>query len=96
MPTGQERFLRAVVGVVAASALAYPILLAAVQLALVQLLAPDVVRGVLWLVVGVACSLLLVAALRWAAGRRVRSAWLLAGLALPAAFEVWVFWPALT
>jgi hypothetical protein len=91
--TGQERFLRALLGVVGASALVYPMLLCAVQVAFNQLLAPDVSSVVVWLSLGVLCSVALVGALRWAAGRRVRSAWLLAGLAIPAAFELWLVWP---
>ncbi len=94
--TAQERFVRAVVGVVAASALVYPLLLCAVQLLLAQLLVVDVLAVVLWLLLAVSCSVALVAALRWGAERRLRSPWLLAGLLPPALFEVWVVWPALT
>ncbi|MGY1821346.1 hypothetical protein [Geodermatophilus sp. SYSU D00079] len=92
----QQRFVRALVGVVAASALAYPVLLCAVQLALAQLVVVDVPAVVLWLAVAVACSVAVVAALRWGAARPVRSPWLLAGLLPPALFELWVVWPLLT
>ena len=94
--TAQERFVRALVGVVAASALVYPLLLCAVHLLLAQLLVVDVLAVVLWLLLAVSCSVALVAALRWGAERRVRSPWLLAGLLPPALFEVWLVWPALT
>ncbi|MGY1635259.1 hypothetical protein ACI78V_01235 [Geodermatophilus sp. SYSU D00742] len=92
----QQRFVRALAGVVAASALAYPILLCAVELALAQLVVVDVPAVVLWMAVAVACSVAVVAALRWGAARPVRSPWLLAGLVPPAAFELWVVWPLLT
>jgi hypothetical protein len=94
--TAQERHLRALLGVVGASALVYPMVVCAVQVAFNQLLAPDVPSVVVWLSIGVLCSVALVGALRWGAGRRVRSAWLLAGLAIPAAFELWLVWPLLT
>ncbi|MGY1707930.1 hypothetical protein ACI8AC_00270 [Geodermatophilus sp. SYSU D00758] len=94
--TVQERFVRACVGVVAASALAYPLVLASVRLLVAQLLVVDVAAVVVWLCVGIACSVGAVAALRWGAARRVRSPWLLAGLLPPAAFELWVLWPLLT
>jgi hypothetical protein len=83
-------------GVVAASALVYPLLVCAVQLVVAQLLTIDVAAIVLWLALGVLCSVALVAAVRWGAERRVRSPWLLVGLAPPAAFELWLVWPALT
>ena len=83
-------------GVVAASALVYPLLVCAVELVFVQLLTVDVAAIVLWLVLGVLCSTGLVAAVRWGAERRVRSPWLLIGLAPPAAFELWLIWPLLT
>ena len=83
-------------GVVAASALVYPLLVCAVELVFVQLLTVDVAAIVLWLLLGVLCSVALVAAVRWGAQRRVRSPWLLIGLAPPAAFELWLVWPALT
>jgi hypothetical protein len=94
--TGQQRLLRALVGLVAASALAYPMLLCAVELALAQLVVVDVPAVVLWLAVAVACSVALVAAVRWGAERPVRSPWLLTGLAPPAALELWLVWPLLT
>ena len=83
-------------GVVAASALVYPLLVCAVQLVFAQLLTVDVRATVLWLVLGVLCSVALVAAVRWGAERRVRSPWLLLGLAPPAAYELWLVWPGLT
>jgi hypothetical protein len=93
---GQVRFVRALVGVVAASALAYPLLLCAVELGFAQLGVVDVSAVVVWLAVAVVCSVAAVAVLRWGAARPVRSPWLLTGLAPPAAFELWVFWPLLT
>jgi hypothetical protein len=90
-----ERRARALMGVVAASALAYPLLVCAVQLVIAQLLTADVGAVVLWLATGIACSVALVAALRWGAARRVRSPWLLTGLAPPALFELWLVWPQL-
>ncbi len=82
-------------GVVAASACTYPLVVCAVQLVFAQLLTMDVAAVVLWLVVAVSCSVASVAALRWGAERRVRSPWLLAGLLPPALFEAWLVWPAL-
>ncbi|MGY1703044.1 hypothetical protein ACI79C_00585 [Geodermatophilus sp. SYSU D00697] len=92
---GQQRFVRALMGLVAASALVYPMLLCAVRLAFAQLVVVDVPAVVLWLAVAVTCSVALVAAVRWGAERPVRSPWLLIGLAPPAAFELWVVWPLL-
>src|SRR5689334_335369 len=85
---------RALIGLVAASGLAYPILLAAVELVFAQVLRVDVPAIVLWLLLGVTCSVGFVAAVRWGASRRVRSLWLLVGLAPPALYELWLFWPA--
>jgi len=82
-------------GVVAASALAYPLLVCAVQLVVAQLFTADVAAVVLWLGVGVVCSVAAVAALRWGAARPVLSPWLLLGLAPPALFELWLVWPRL-
>jgi hypothetical protein len=82
-------------GVVAASALTYPLLVCAVQLVVAQLLTVDVGAVVLWLALGVLCSVAVVAALRWGAERRVRSPWLLAGLLPPVLFELWLVWPQL-
>jgi hypothetical protein len=90
-----ERRARALMGVVAASALAYPMVVCAVRLVFAQLLTVDVSAIVLWLAVGVACSVALVAAVRWGAARRVRSPWLLLGLAPPGLFELWLVWPQL-
>jgi hypothetical protein len=92
----QRRRARALIGVVAASGLVYPILLAAVGLVFAQVLRVDVVAIVLWLLLGLACSVGLVAALRWGASRRVRSLWLLLGLAPPVLYELWLSWPAVT
>jgi hypothetical protein len=80
-------------GLVAASGLVYPILLAAVELVFAQVLRVDVLAIVLWLLLAVACSVGFVAAVRWGASRRVRSLWLLLGLAPPALYELWLFWP---
>ncbi len=91
----QERFLRGLLGVLAASALAYPLLLCAVQLGFAQLLRVDVGAAVLWLAGVVVCSVAVVAAVRWGAARRVRSPWLLVGLLPPALFELWLVWPQL-
>ena len=93
--TAQQRFLRALIGVVAASALVYPLLLCAVQLVFAQLLTVDVAAIVLWLVVGVLCSVALVGVVRWGAERRVLSPWLFAGLGPPALYELWLVWPLL-
>jgi hypothetical protein len=82
-------------GVVAASALVYPLMVSAVELVFAQLLTVDVGAVVLWLGVAVVCSVALVAAVRWGAARRVRSPWLLAGLLPPALFELWLVWPRL-
>ena len=92
----QRRFLRALFGVVAASACAYPMLLCAVELVFAQLLVVDVLAVVLWLLLAVVCSVAFVAAVRWGAFRRVRSLWLLLGLAPPAVYELWLIWPQLT
>ena len=94
--TVQQRYVRALMGVVAASALVYPLLLCAVQLVFAQLRDVDVARIVLWLGAGVVCSVALVGAVRWGAARRIRSPWLLAGLLPPALYELWLFWPQLT
>ena len=95
--TGSQRFGRLLIGVVAASACAYPLLLCALQLAFAQLaVRVDVAATALWLAVAVVCCVALVAALRWGAARRVRSYWLLLGLAPPAAYELWLVWPLLT
>ena len=92
----QQRYVRALMGVVAASALVYPLLLCAVQLGFAQLLVVDVTAIVLWLVAAVLCSVAVVAAVRWGAARRIRSPWLLFGLAPPAVYELWLVWPQLT
>ena len=90
-----ERRGRALMGVVAASALVYPLLVCAVQLVVAQLLTADVPATVLWLLLSIACSVVLVAAVRWGASRKVVSRWLLIGLVPPALFELWLVWPQL-
>jgi hypothetical protein len=92
----QRRFVRALMGIVAASGCTYPLLLCAVELVFAQLQDVDVAAVVLWLLLAVACSVALVAAVRWGAFRRVRSLWLLLGLAPPAFYELWLVWPQLT
>jgi hypothetical protein len=89
----QQRFFRALLGVLAASALAYPLLLCAVQLGFAQLLRVDVVAVAGWLAAGVLCSVALVAAVRWGAARRVLSPWLLIGLLPPVVYELWLLEP---
>ena len=93
---GPERRARALMGVVAASALVYPLLVCAVQLAFAQLLAVDVFAIVGWLALALVCSVAFLAVVRWGAGRRIRSPWLLLGLAPPALYEFWLTWPLLT
>jgi hypothetical protein len=92
----QERFLRALLGVLAASALAYPLLLCAIQLGFAQLLRVDPTAVVFWLAAGVLCSVAVVAAVRWGAARRVRSPWLLLGLLPPVLYEIWLLEPVFT
>ena len=77
----------------AASALAYPLLLCAVQLGLAQLLRTDAVAVAGWLSGGVLCSVAVVAAVRWGAARPVLSPWLLAGLVPPLLYEIWLLEP---
>lgn len=88
-----ERRARALMGLVAASAMAYPLLVCAIQLGLAQLLGVDVTPVLFWLGAGVVCSVAFVAAVRWGAERRIRSPWLLLGLAPPALYELWLLWP---
>jgi hypothetical protein len=83
-------------GLVAASALAYPLLVCAVQLLFAQLFALGTEAIVGWLALGLLCSVAFVAAVRWGAARRVLSPWLLLGLAPPVLFELWLTWPVLT
>ena len=83
-------------GVVAASALTYPLLVCAVELVVAQLLDADVTAVLGWLALGLACSVGVVAAVRWGAARRVLSPWLLLGVAPPVLYEVWLTWPLLT
>jgi hypothetical protein len=82
-------------GVVAASALTYPLLVCALQLLFAQLLTVDVGAIVLWLTLALLCSIALVAAVRWGVERPVRSRWLLLGLVPPALYELWLVWPQL-
>ena len=91
----QERFLRWVLGLLGASALAYPLLLCAVQLGFAQLLRVDLGAVLVWLTAAVACSTAVVAAVRWGAAWRVRSPWLLLGLVPPALYELWLLEPLL-
>ncbi|WP_164704470.1 hypothetical protein [Blastococcus litoris] len=90
-----ERRARALMGVVAASALVYPVLVSAVMLVLAQLQPARGWAVGLWSVVGVLSSVGVVAAVRWGAARRVLSLWLLLGLAPPVLFELWLVWPRL-
>jgi hypothetical protein len=94
-PPAAARRGRALMGVVAASALVYLVLICAVRLIIVQLFVVDVGAIALWLGLGVLCSVAVVAAVRWGAARRVRSPWLLLGLGPPALFELWLVWPLL-
>ncbi len=82
-------------GVVAASALVYPLLVCAVQLVFAQLFVVDVAAIAFWLALAVLCNVALVGAVRWGAALRIRSPWLLLGLAPPALFELWLVWPLL-
>ncbi|HEX2073945.1 MAG TPA: hypothetical protein VHF92_09180, partial [Geodermatophilus sp.] len=52
----QQRQVRALVGLLAATALVYPLLLCAVRLTFAQLLAVDVRGTLFWLAAGAACS----------------------------------------
>jgi hypothetical protein len=92
-PPAAARRARALMGTVAASALAYPLLVCALQLVLAQLFVVDLAAVVLWLGLAVLCSVAVVAAVRWGAAWRVRSPWLLLGLVPPAVFELWLVWP---
>jgi hypothetical protein len=94
-PGQQQRQVRALVGLLAATALVYPLLLCALRLTFAQLLLVDVGGTLVWLSAGVACSVAAVAALRWGVDRPVRSRWLLTGLLPPLAFEAWLLWPLL-
>src|ERR1700745_3433766 len=88
--TAQRRFVRALMGIVAASACLYPLLLCGVELGFAQLLRTDVLGCVLVLIRAVACSVALIGALGWGAARRVISLWLLLGLLPPAGYELWL------
>ena len=87
---------RTLVGVVAASALVYPMLLCAVRLVFAQIIEPDPVAAVCWGTAGVASSVGVAAVVRWSVGSRVLSPWLLTGLVPPALFELYLYWPYLT
>ena len=65
-PGQQQRQVRALVGLLAATALVYPLLLCAVRLTFAQLLVVDLGGSLFWLSAGAACSVAAVAALRWA------------------------------
>ena len=83
-------------GVVAASALAYPLLVCAVQLRRSPSCSPSTsARSCCGWRSASLCSVALVAAVRWGAARRVLSPWLLLGLAPPALYELWLVWPLL-
>ena len=88
-----ERRGRALIGWWAASALVYPLLVCAVQLVRPAADASTSRPSCSGWPLGVACSVALVAAVRWGAARRVRSPWLLLGLAPPALYELWLVWP---
>jgi hypothetical protein len=83
-------------GVVAASALVYPLLVCAVEIVVAQLLTVDVAAVAGWLALGLLCSVAFVAVVRWGAARRILSPWLLLGLAPPLLYELWLTWPLLT
>ncbi|MCW2581519.1 MAG: hypothetical protein JWQ53_309 [Klenkia sp.] len=87
---------RALTGVVAASALAYPLLYCAVRSAFAQFATGDDAAAVLFGVLCVALCVAVVGVLRWSSGRRVRSPWLLVALVPPALLELWLAWPLLT
>jgi hypothetical protein len=91
-----QRRVRALMGVVAASALAYPLVLCAVELVFAQLYVVQVGAVVGWGALAVLCSVGVVAAARWGATRPVWSPWLLVGLLPPALYELWLVWPLLT
>ncbi|MPR00473.1 hypothetical protein GB931_21615 [Modestobacter sp. I12A-02628] len=92
----QQRQTRLLVSVVAASALVYPMLFCAVRLVVSQFLRPDTVATLAWGVLGLACSVGVVAVVRWGARRRPLSPWLLVGLVPPGLFELYLYWPYLT
>ena len=83
-------------GVVAASALVYPLLVCAVEIVVAQLLTVDVAAVAGWLALALVCSVAFVAVVRWGAARRILSPWLLLGLAPPLLYELWLTWPLLT
>ena len=83
-------------GVVAASALVYPLLVCAVEIVVAQLLTVDVAAVAGWLALALVCSVAFVAVVRWGAARRILSPWLLLGLAPPVLYELWLTWPLLT
>ncbi|MEI4270200.1 hypothetical protein TEK04_00550 [Klenkia sp. LSe6-5] len=87
---------RALTGVVLATALVYPLLVCAVQLAIAQFFTADVPAALGWGLAGAGLCVGVAAVVRWSTGRRVRSPWLLAGLVPPLLFELWLTWPLLT
>ena len=87
---------RALTGVVLATALVYPLLVCAVQVALAQFFTDDPVAAVGWGAAGTGLCVGVVAVVRWSTARRVASPWLLAGLVPPLLFELWLAWPLLT
>ncbi|SCX46356.1 hypothetical protein SAMN03159343_1787 [Klenkia marina] len=87
---------RALTGVVLATALVYPLLVCAVQVALAQFFTDDVPAALGWGAAGAGLCVAVVAVDRWSTGRRVVSPWLLAGLVPPVLFELWLAWPLLT
>ncbi len=82
-------------GVVAASALAYPLLVCAIRLVFAQLFVVDAAAIAFWLSLAVLCSVALVGVVRWGAARRIRSPWLLVGLLPPVLYEMWLLEPVL-
>jgi hypothetical protein len=94
-PALPQRRVRALMGVLAASALAYPLLLCGVELGFAQLYQVQVAAVVGWGTLGVLFSVGMVAAVRWGAARRFRSPWLLVGLLPPVLYELWLSWPLL-
>ena len=87
---------RALTGVVLASALVYPLLVCAVQVAFAQFFTGDAAAAIGWGAAVVVLCVAVVAVIRWSTGRRVRSPWLLVGLVPPELFELWLAWPLLT
>ncbi len=91
--TSARRRTRSLTGVMGATALVYPLLFCAVQLAVAQLVTGDLLDAVLWGLLTVLLSAGVVAVVRWSSGRRVPSPWLLVGLVPPLLLELWLSWP---